>query len=129
MDIGSVPGEIVILPGTGGVTGTPRRLLGLMGPSGRRGEAAKGQPRAPPLPPTPNWTRRGAVPPPLSFPLSPPSPQVLIQLGKRRGVLLPPGVGLLLGRVIERAGPPPPPLLYIRGKGHPMDTQVDQLIF
>ena len=34
---------------TGGLPEPPRRLLGLMGPIGGRGEAAKGQPRAPPF--------------------------------------------------------------------------------
>ena len=68
-------------------------LMGLNGPSGGRGNEAKGQPRAPP-----SQVRigqgGGRRPPPLSFPPSPSSPQVLVQLGKG-GVLLPVGVGLL----------------------------------
>ena len=56
---------------TGGYR-TPRRLLGLMGPSGGRGEAAKGQPRAPP--PKSELDKEGGRRPPflspsLSFPL------------------------------------------------------------
>ena len=93
-----VPGVIGYIPEYRGVTGTPRRLLGLMGPISGRGEAAKGQPRAPP--PSPNWTRRGATPP-LSFPplspsLSSPTPTW------KGGVLLPVGVGFLMGRAKER---------------------------
>ena len=43
----------------------------------------------------------------------------------RGGILLLLGVGIPpLGAPLE-AGPPPPPLLYIRGKGHPIDAQVD----
>ena len=66
-------GVIGYMPEYRGVTGTPRRLLGLMGPIGGRGEAAKGQPHAPSLP-SPNWTRKvGGRPPFLSssfsFPL------------------------------------------------------------
>ena len=56
----------------GGYRNPPGSILGLMGPSGRRGEAAKAAAR--PSPSSPNWTRRGAAPPflpPLSsFPLS-----------------------------------------------------------
>ena len=55
-----------------GVTGPPRRLLGLMGPSGGRGEAAKGQPRAPPPKSELDKDGGGAPPflsPSLSFPL------------------------------------------------------------
>ena len=48
MDIGSVPGEIGILPEYREVTGTPDNLMGLNGPSGGSREEAKGQPRAPP---------------------------------------------------------------------------------
>ena len=85
-----VPGVIGYIPEYQGVHGTPRRLLGLMGPSGGRGEAAKGQPRAPP--PSPNWTRRGAAPP-LSFPPLSPSLSYPNPTRKREGLLL-----LLLGR-------------------------------
>ena len=63
----------------------------------------------------------GAPPLPSLSPLSP--SRILFQLGKG-GILLPVGVGLLLAR------PPPgrphlPLLLYIRGQGAPLDTQVD----
>ena len=63
----------------------------------------------------------GAAPllPSLLSPLSlTPTPTIW-----KGGILLPVGVGLLLGRAIERAGPPPPPLLYIRGEGHPLEIQ------
>ena len=57
---------------TGGLPEPPRRLLGHMGPSGGRGEAAKGQPRAPPPPKSELDKEGGGAPPPLSFPpLSP----------------------------------------------------------
>ena len=39
-------------------------------------------------------------------------------------VLLPEGVGLLLARLLL-AGRTPPLILYIRGQGAPVDTQVD----
>ena len=68
-----VPGVIGYIPEYRGVTGTPRRLLGLMGPIGGRGEAAKGQPRAPPPKSELDKDGGGAAPPfsfpPLSFPL------------------------------------------------------------
>ena len=76
-----VPGVIGYIPEYRGVTGTPRRLLGLMGPSGGRGEAAKGQPHVPP--PKSELDKEGGGAP-LSFPLSLlPSP-LLIQQGKGR---------------------------------------------
>ena len=56
MDIGSVPGEIGILPEYRGVTGTlPGEVMDLMGLSGER----EGQPgwAARLLPPGLNWTR------------------------------------------------------------------------
>ena len=34
-----------------------------------------------------------------------------------------------LGGAIERVSPSPPPLLYIRGRGYPIDTQVDHWSF
>ena len=99
---------------TGGLPEPPRRLLGLMGPSGGRGEAAKGQPRAPP-PQVRIGQGGGARRPPFLSPLSPslssPTPTW------KGGVLLPVGVGLLMGRAKGGRPPPPPPLLYIRGKG------------
>src|SRR3954470_21072136 len=77
-----------------------------------------------PLPPSPNWTRRGgAAPPPLSFPPSLPSPQVLIQLGKggspTPGRSRTPPARLLLGLAA-----PPCSFIY-GGRGAPLDTQVD----
>ena len=113
-----VSGAIGYITEYRGVTGTPRRLMGLMGPSGGRGEAAKGQPRAPP-----SQVRIGqGGGRPLSFPLSLlPSP-LQLQHG-RGGVLLPVGVGLLMGRAKGGRPPPPPLLLYIRGGRHPLEIQ------
>ena len=99
-----------------------RRLLGLMGPIGGRGEAAKGQPRAPP---SPNWTRRGRRPPFLSPSLLP-SP-LLVQQG-REGVLLPVGVGLLLARLLLAGRTSPLAPLYT-GAGGTLETTIDRLIF
>ena len=56
-------------------------------------------------------------------PLSPFLPPLLRGQGKE-GVLLPVGVGLPLAR-LSLAGHLLPLLLYIRGQGHPKDTQVD----
>ena len=39
------------------------------------------------------------------------------------GVLLPVGVGLLMGHAKGGRPPPPPLLLYIRGGRHPLETQ------
>ena len=62
-----------------------------MGPIGGIGEAAKGQPRAPP--PKSELDKEGGRRPPFPFPLSLlPSP-LLLQHGKG-GVLLPVGVGV-----------------------------------
>ena len=100
-----VPGVIGYIPEYRGVTGTPRRLLGLMGPIGGRGEAARAGPRAPP--PSPNRTRRGGRRPPSfslsSFPL--PNP---FQLG-----VLPCSRTRKQGR---GAAPPPSPI-RTRGEG------------
>ena len=77
-----VPGVIGYIPEYRGVTRTPRRLLGLMGPSGGRGEAAKGQPRTPP--PRSELDKEGGGAPsflPLSLSFLPPSP-FLVGLGK-----------------------------------------------
>ena len=63
-----VPGVIGYIPEYRGLTGTPRRLLGLMGPIGGRGEAAKGQPRAPP--PKSELDKEGGRRPPFLSPLS-----------------------------------------------------------
>ena len=51
---------------------------------------------------------------------------LLLQLGKG-GILLPVGLGLPLGRAIERAGPPLLHSFIYGGGGHPIDTQVDCL--
>ena len=73
-----VPGVIGYIPEYRGVTGTPRRLLGLMGPIGGRGEAAKGQSRTPP--PNSELDKEGGAPPFLSPSLLP-SP-LLLQHGR-----------------------------------------------
>ena len=112
MDIGSVPGEIGILPGYREVTGTPREPYG---PSWALVERRKGQPKgAARLPPSPSpiRTRRGGRPP-LS--LFPPSPTPTRKEGSPTpgGSRTPPWRALL--------GRPPPPLgsFIYGGRGHP----------
>ena len=78
---------------TGRLPETPRDLMGLSGPCGEE-ERRPGQGRAP-LPLVRIGQGEGGGAPLPSFSCTP-SPQVLIQLGKRRGVLQPVGVGLLL---------------------------------
>src|SRR4051812_48674448 len=56
-----------------------------------------------PFLPPPSWTRKGGKPTP-SRSRNPP------------------------WGAPHEAGPPPPPLLYIRGRGHPIDTQVDSCL-
>ena len=51
---------------------------------------------------------------------------LLLQLGKGGNLLLL-GVGIPLRARHTEGRPSPPPLLYIRGRGHPIDTQVDYL--
>ena len=88
-----------------------------MGPIGGRGEAAKGQPRAPP--PKSELDKEGGGAPPtlflspsLSFPLLSYTPT------RKGGFLLPVGGGLLLVRPSWPSASPPL-LLYIRGQGAP----------
>ena len=91
------------------------------------------------LPPSPSWNRKGGganllgvgLPPlgrasPLGRP-SPPSPLLLLQLGKK-GVLFPVGVGLPLGAPSLAVPPSPLAPLYTGAGGHPMDTTIDLLI-
>ena len=80
-----------------------------MGPSGGRGEAAKGHPRAPP--PKSELDKEGGGAPPFLSPSLLPSP-LLVQQG-REGVLLPVGVGLL--RRASSYGRPHPPCSFIYG--------------
>ena len=111
-----VPGEIGILPEHREVTGTPRGVIGPTWASREKREGGRRGPRAPTLP-SPNRTREGGRRP-LSFPSSSSSPLLLFQLGKK-GVLLPVGVGLPPWRALLGRPPPPPWLLYIRGRGAP----------
>ena len=97
-----------------------------MGPIGGRGEAAKGQPRAPPPKSELDKEGGGAPPPFLSTSLLP-SP-LLVQQG-REGVLLPVGVGLLLARLLLAGRTSPPCSFIYGGRGHPKDTTIDRLIF
>ena len=43
------------------------------------------------------------------------------------GVLLPVGVGLLMGRAKGGRPPPSPPPFIYGGEGHPIDTKIDLL--
>ena len=95
--------------------------MGLNGPSGGSREEAKGQPRAPP--PQVRIGQGGGRRLPFLSPLSLLPPQVLVQHGKG-GVLLPGGVGLLLGRPLP-GRTSSPLLLYIQGQGGTPDTTVD----
>ena len=115
-----VPGVIGYIPEYRGVTGTPRGVNGPHGPKVEKRRGGQGRPRAPP--PLVQIGQGGGGVGPLSFPplspsLSSPTPTW------KGGVLLPVGVGLLMGRAKGGRPPPPPPLLYIRGGRHPLETQ------
>ena len=92
--------------------------MGLMGHSGEE-EAATGG--GTPLTQAQSELGEGAAPfPSLPLPFLPyPTPT------RERGILLPPGVGLPPWARLGGRPSPPPPLLHIRGRGHPIDTQVD----
>ena len=110
-----VLGEFGHIPEYHEVTGTPQEVYGpywaIVGE--RRREQRRGRPPKP----NPNW--EGGRPPfPSSFlPLpSTPSPT------REGGDPTPGGSRTPHGACHRRVGPPPPPLLYIRGRGHPIDT-------
>ena len=112
-----VLGEIGILPEYRGVT---RTLPGVIGPSWALRERRRGCKRcaAPPPLPSLNRTRRGGRRPPFPSPLPPPSPFLLLQLGKK-GVLLPVGVGLPLGAPSLASRPVPLGSFIYGGGGTP----------
>ena len=119
MDIGSVPGEIGILPEYREVTGTPRELYG---PKWALVEKRRGSPRwaARPSPPLVRIGQGEGAGPPLSFP--PSANPIPTRIGggdpTPRGSRTPHGAPLL--------GRPHPPLsLSIWRQGHPRETQVD----
>ena len=111
---GNSPGSIWALLGHTGIEERGQKEGGLRPPSG------------------PNWTRGAAN---FSLFLSPSFllsysyylEGLLVLLGK--GNPTPDGSRTPLGRAIERAAPPPPPLLYIRGQGGTPETTIDRLIF
>ena len=104
-----VPDEFGHFPEYREVTGTLGELMGF---SRREEEAAKveGVPRKP----NPNWVWGRPPFPSLSLPL-PFSPTPT----REGGMLLPPGVGLPPWARLGGRPSPPPPLLYIRGRGTP----------
>ena len=120
LEIGIVPGEIGILPKYREVTGTPPGIIwALVGLSGREERWPEmGRAPLPPLvrigqglqPPFPSPS------PPLSFSPTP---------TRKGGVLLPVGVGLPPWRALLLGRPPPPCSFIYRGRGAPLDTQVD----
>ena len=108
-----------IFPSTEGLPEPPGEVMGLHGPYGREEAAHKGWPR-PLLIGSPNWTLEGGAPP---FPSPHPLPSLLS--GKGKGVQL--GLGVLVGLpslACPLGRPPPPLLLYIRGRGHPKGTTI-----
>ena len=119
MDIGSVPGEIGILPEYREVTGTPRELYG---PEWALVEKRRGSPTwaARPSPPLVRIGQGEGAGPSLSFP--PSANPIPTRIGG--GILLPEGVGLSWRALLGRT-PPRPLVLYIQRQGHPRDTQVD----
>ena len=115
-DLGKVPSDSGIFRSTGELR---EFVLGLNGPYGKGEKGPKGWPHPSPWT-SPNWTREGGAP----FLLSP-SPFPFPTPTRKGGVLLPVGVGLPPWRALLGRPPPPPWLLYIRGRGAPHDTQVD----
>src|SRR5215216_146008 len=93
-----------------------------MGFSGRERRQPRGR-GAPPQ--AQSELGRGAGPLFPSLPLSVPSPPSWTRKG---GNLLLVGVGILPWGAPHEAGRPPPTLLYIRRRGHPIDTQVDSCL-
>ena len=118
MDIGSVPGEIGILPEFREVTGTPRELYG---PKWALVEKRRGSPRwvARPSPPLVRIGQGEGAGPPLS--LFPPQ-RNLLQLGLGEGILLPEGVGLPWRALLGRPAPLPLAPLYTEAGGTPRHT-------
>src|SRR5215216_7213081 len=111
-DIGKVPSDSGIFRSTGELR---EFVLGLNGPYGKGEKCLKGWPRPPPWT-GPNWTREGRRPlPSFSFSLT----FFLLHVGG--GILLgleSPSRTPHFGRA-NLGQPPPPSILYIRGKGAP----------
>ena len=109
-DIGKVSSDSGIFGVPGSYWNSPGEVLGLIGPYGNRGERPKGRRRAAPL-----WSELDKGCGPLFLPpllLFPPFPTPT----RKGGVLLPVGLGLLMGRT---KGGRPLPLLhsFIYGEG------------
>ena len=124
MDTGMVSGEYRAYTGVpGGYRNPPGRLMGLLGPS----EEEEGRPRAAvrPLPPSPNWTRRGAAPP-FPFPLSLlPSP-LLLPLG--RGSPIPGGIRTPHGARLGWLAPSPSSTPLYTGREAPLGYKTIDLL-
>ena len=121
-----VPEKFGYFPEYQEVIGNPREKLWALW--GIRGKHTSPQgAAAPPLGRRPNWNRFGGRRPPflLSYSSFPSSPTPT----REGGNPTPGGSRTPLGRAIERAGPPLLHSLIYGGGGHPIDTQVDQLIF
>ena len=107
---------------TGGLPEPPGGLMGLMGPKWRRGEVARAG-RVPP-PPLVRIGQGGGGDPFPSSPLSLPSASPTWT--RKGGSPTPGGSRTPLGAPSSWPAAPSPLNLYIRGRGAPLETTIDQ---
>ena len=119
MDIGSVPGEIVILPDYREVTGTPRGVIGPTWAMREKRRAVQGRPRAPSSLVRIGQGRWGG-----DAPLSS-SPPLSFSTKARGGSPTPGGSRTPPGAPLGGRPHLPPPSFIYGGRGAPHDTQVD----